>query len=284
MKLAIGTVQFGLDYGVTNTSGKVSLIDCEKILKVAKDAGITTLDTAAAYGTSEETLGKITQSNKFSIVTKVPSLKTHTSSKIIDSMEESSKNLNLSTVHGLLLHDENDLLGELAKENYNQLLLLKKQGKVNKIGISFYSVEAAIQILNSYDIDLIQIPASHLDRRFEHAGIFELAKNKGVEVHVRSLFLQGLLVLGEGERPSAFRQVPELLAYDVEVKKSELTPLQFALLYLIHTPNIDLAVIGCQSSEQLEEIIDAYLSCKELDILLPDVSTENNSLINPVNW
>ena len=284
MKLAIGTVQFGLNYGVTNLSGKASHFTCEKILKLALDAGISILDTAAAYGTSEGALGGLIQSSLFSIVTKVPSLKDQEPSKINVSLEQSLKKLNLNSVYGLLLHDENDLLGNFADKNYNQLQLLKNTGKVKKIGVSFYSVEAAIKILNDYDIDLIQIPASHLDRRFEHAGVIELAKKKGVEVHVRTLFLQGLLVVNEDKRPFAFKQKPELLAYDAEVKKSGLTSLQFALLYLIQTLNIDLGVVGCQSSDQLKEIIVAYQKCKKSNVVLADISTKNESLINPVNW
>ena len=284
MKLALGTVQFGLDYGVTNTSGQLSAESCSDILALAKKSGLKILATAAAYGESEEKLGKLISSNDFSVISKIPPLSNAAPEDILQHVETSLARLQRSKLEGLLLHDEQDLLGEKAEQYYNQLASLKTQGLVNKIGVSFYTVEAAEVILKRFDIDLIQIPANHLDRRFEKSGILTLAKSKGVEVHARSLFLQGLLAVYSKDRPTKFQGIKELKAFDSQVNNLALTPLQLALSYLTETTDIDYAIVGCLSAKQLEQIVEAYNFCKKFDLETLDLSTDDLSLINPVNW
>jgi len=284
MKLALGTVQFGLDYGVTNTSGKLTDEDSQNILALAHKFGLNTLDTAAAYGESEERLGHLAISQKFKLISKVPTLLNANPEMIQEYVKSSLSRLKRKQLDGLLLHSELDLLGDSAESYFKQLTLLKSQNLAVKIGVSCYSVEAAMVILNRFDIDLIQIPASHLDRRFEHSGVLALAKSKGVEVHARSLFLQGLLVVDSKGRPSKFKNIKELGVYDAQAKKLGLTPLQLAVSYIIQTKNIDYAVVGCLTAEQLDQIIEAYNHCLTLDVDIEDLSTENISLINPVNW
>jgi aryl-alcohol dehydrogenase-like predicted oxidoreductase len=284
MKLALGTVQFGLDYGVTNTSGKLSDEACQNILTLAEKSGLNTLDTAAAYGVSEDILGHLAISQRFKVISKVPALLNSNPEMIQEYVQVSLSRLKRKQLDGVLLHSELDLLGDSADSYFKQLTLLKSQKLAVKIGVSCYSVEAAMMILNRFDIDLIQIPASHLDRRFEHSGVLALAKSKGVEVHARSLFLQGLLVVEPKERPSKFKNIIELEKYDTQAKKLELTQLQLAVSYIIKTPDIDYAVVGCLTADHLVQIIDAYNHCLTLDVDIEDLSTENMSLINPVNW
>jgi len=284
MKLALGSVQFGLDYGVTNTSGKVSINECHEILRIAIDSGVSVLDTAADYGCSEQLLGQLEISQKFSMVTKVSSNSLLATGGAEKSIRTSLANLRRESIDVLLLHNELDLLSDNADRNYRQLINLKNSGLVNKIGVSVYSVTAAQKILSRYHIDLIQIPANHLDRRFEHSGVLKQAKKERVEIHARSLFLQGLLAVESSERPVAFQKIPELSVYDQQVKALKLTPLQLALSYITSTPLIDFAVIGCVSVIQLKQILDAYKECVQSSLEMPDISTENTALINPVNW
>lgn len=284
MKLALGTVQFGLDYGVTNTSGKLSDEACQNILTLAEKSGLNTLDTAAAYGESEDKLGYLAISQKFKLISKVPALMNSKPEMIQEYVKNSLSRLKREQLDGVLLHSEQDLLGDFAECYFKQLTELKSKKLAVKIGVSCYSVEAAITILNRFDIDLIQVPASHLDRRFEHSGVLALAKSKGVEVHTRSLFLQGLLVTDSKDRPIKFKNIIELEKYDAQAKKLDLTQLQLAVSYILQTPNIDYAVVGCLTAEQLAQIIDAYNHCLTLDVDIADLSTENMSLINPVNW
>ena len=284
VKLALGTVQFGLDYGITNTGGQPDHSNCSEILGVAKTAGIITLDTAAAYGDSEVRLGQLKLSQEFSIISKVPSLAEDDPEMIIQLVKKSLSRLQRTTLAGILLHDENDLLGLSGQYYFEKLVALKLEGLIDKIGVSFYTAEAAEVILNRFDIDLIQIPANILDRRFEFSGILALAKSKNIEVHARSLFLQGLLAATAYDRPKKFRNIKELNVFDSLVKELGISPLQLALAYLIKTPDINYAVVGCVSAEQLRQIVEAYEDCLLMEIELPDISTNNLSLINPSNW
>lgn len=284
MKLVLGTVQFGLDYGITNTVGQPDHSNCSEILRVAKTAGITTLDTAAAYGDSEVRLGQLKLSQEFSIISKVPSLAEDDPEMIIQLVKKSLSRLQRTTLAGILLHDENDLLGLSGEHYFEKLVALKSKGLIDKIGVSFYTAEAAEVILNRFDIDLIQIPANILDRRFEFSGILALAKSKNIEVHARSLFLQGLLAGAAYDRPKEFRNIKELNVFDSLVNELGISPLQLALAYLIKTPDINYAVVGCVSAEQLRQIVEAYEDCLLMEIELPDISTNNLSLINPSNW
>lgn len=284
MRLGLGTVQFGLDYGVTNTTGQLNSDTCKDILSYAQKGGIKILDTAAGYGESEDILGELEISKDFSLVSKIPTLAKSAPQSLRQSIETTLTRLKRDSINGILLHNEQDLLENKADDYYRELLSLKAQGVVGQIGVSFYSVEAANEIIKRYDIDLIQIPASHLDRRFENNKVIELAKSKNIEVHARSLFLQGLLLANPDKRPEKFRSFNELHRFDEQVELLNLTPLQLAMSYLTQTLEIDCAVVGCTSREQLTQIIDAYNFCKKVKIEVPNLSTLNSALINPVNW
>lgn len=282
MKIALGTAQFGLDYGVTNSGGQLSDDACLEILTFAEASGITKLDTAVAYGESEDKLGSFLLSQNFTVISKIPELSCADPLLIQQYVKSSLKKLKRKSLEAVLFHSEKNLLGGNADYYYEQLTLLKTKGLVNKVGVSFYTVEAAEIILSKYDIDLIQIPANILDRRFEKRGILRLAKSKGVEVHVRSIFLQGLLATNN--RPEKFKNNEELQRFDAEADRLSLTSMQLALLYLTRISDIDYAVVGCLSAQQLKEIVESYIYCSSSKKELPDLSSNNLSLINPTNW
>jgi aryl-alcohol dehydrogenase-like predicted oxidoreductase len=284
MKIALGTAQFGYDYGVTNTEGKVSRLNCRDILNYAKASSISMLDTASSYGESELILGEIVSPEYFMVVSKVSSLQGASPGLLKDRVYSSLARLRRENLYGLLMHDENDLLGANGDEYFSAMSELKRDGIVAKVGVSFYSVESALDLLMRYDLDIIQIPASQLDRRFEHGGILKIAKDRGVEVHARSIFLQGLLLVDAAARPLSFHGFEALGVFDVYVKRLGLTPLQFALLYIVSMPQIDYATVGCVSAAQLNEIVEAYEFCLNANIPCPDISTSNTSLINPTAW
>lgn len=284
MKLALGTVQFGTDYGVTNSQGQVKLDVVKDILIEAKAAGIQVLDTAAAYGSSEQVLGRVSVSQEFNVITKIPALGVSPSGKLTKSFNLSLERLSRNYLSGLLFHAENDLLGKQANVFYKEVISLRDEGKVSKIGASFYSVDAARFVIENFDIDLIQIPANQLDRRFEKSGVLNFAKEKGIEVHARSLFLQGLLAVPKRGRPSQFHAYSELMHFDNLAKEKGLTPVQLALSYLKQSPFIDSGVIGCLSVAQLKGIISAYRSLDGRGVINNDLSSDDLSLINPTNW
>lgn len=293
MNLILGTVQFGLDYGITNDSGKVSTTEAQHILQVANQSGIQYLDTAAAYGDSEAVLGQLCYNcNEFDIISKIPSSKTH-AVDIRTSVESSLGRLQCSNLHAILFHDQQDVLGEQSKQSFETLAQLKDENKIAKVGASFYSPKALESALINHDLDIIQIPANCLDQRFQQSGLLDEAKRQGVEVHVRSLFLQGLLLSENNQLPACLLQFKsELTHYFNTARELSLTPLQLALMYLISNECMDYGVVGCLNSQQLIEIKDAYNFSQALlsdhnlknSLDLSLLASSSELLINPSLW
>jgi aryl-alcohol dehydrogenase-like predicted oxidoreductase len=282
MKLALGTVQFGLDYGVTNKSGKVSNQEINKILSLAKKHGLNILDTAAAYGNSEEILGK-SASGCFKIISKIPSLSNYDGT-ITESVYSTLSNVKRSSIYGMILHDERDIRN---KAQYRELMKVKDKGIISKIGCSFYSLDALeFSLNNKVEMDIIQIPGSCLDQRFEKSGLLERAKERNIEVHCRSLFLQGILLEREA-LPSSLKMFEKDIAsfYDY-AKLQGLSPIELALSYVFQCELIDYGVVGCQSKSQLDEIICSYNSLikKQLNIPLSQLASSEDVLLNPAKW
>lgn len=284
MKLALGTVQFGLNYGVTNTLGQVQQAEVSSILSQASKYGITVLDTACSYGNSETVLGE-NNTNKFNIITKVPHLGDYSLGMLSSYADLSIKKTKHSVLDGLLLHNESDLLGPYGKDIFSELSSLKENGKVNKIGVSFYNADIAKKTLDKFDVDLIQVPASCLDQRFELSGLLELAKEKEIEIHARSLFLQGLLITSEENRPNQFKKNKDLIRFDDYAKSISLSQIELAVSYLANNKLIDFGVIGCLKASQLIEVVDAYSRViNHCSIDHEQLESDNISLINPSLW
>lgn len=279
MKIALGTAQFGLDYGITNAGGQVSLDVVGDLLSMSAAEGINVLDTAIAYGESEKVLGKF-DLFKFDVVSKVPSLKGEKRT-ISELARESLESLGIEKLYGFLMHDENDV----HNEHLDSLHELKQQGITDKVGASFYTPEKAILAIETGMMDLIQIPANQLDSRFEEAGVYQVAQQYGVEVHVRSIFLQGLLAVGDSQRPERFKNHADLVRFDDCAKGVGLSPLELALDYVSKKTSVDRGVIGCTSCGQLEQIIAAYRQAEKLATdSLPLLASDDDILLNPSRW
>lgn len=295
MKLALGTAQFGLDYGITNSDGKTSPEEMQKIIHMASDNNIFLYDTANGYGDSEIQLGKVTeQLNKIQFISKfiVPETEAF---DINQAVRDSLNKLQHPNLYGFLFHNENDLLSNQGERCYQQLLELKANGKIKKIGASFYTLQALEKALNNYKLDLIQIPASCLDQRFQKSGLLAEAQKQNIEVHARSLFLQGLLLDNNVQLPDTIKKFKKHLDYYFKTAKQlNLTPLELALLYLQKTDEINYGVVGCQNDQQLLGIINAYNNVKrdvkrdvknnKYDIDLSCLSVNETRLLNPSLW
>ncbi len=197
MKIALGTVQFGLLYGIANDNGQVSEREAKRILEYAKEFSIDTLDTAIAYGSSEQCLGDIGVEN-WDIVTKlsaIPKDCKKVGAWIEGQLLESLKRLNVRNVKGFMLHNPMQLLEQHGEEIWSTMVNMKDRGFVNKIGLSVYSPQELDQILNFIQPDIIQIPLNILDQRFLEKNYINRLKESGIEIHARSAFLQGLLLL-----------------------------------------------------------------------------------------
>lgn len=286
-KLAIGTVQFGLDYGVSNSLGKINKSEVCKIVDFAHQAGIDTYDTAPSYGNSEQVLGEVL-GGKDCIITKTPSLPSADTGNIISyldaSYESSLKNLKQNCVHGLLVHNADDLLRAGGNKIYEWLSNKKINSQVSKIGVSIYSADQLDKILELYSIDLVQLPLNILDQRLIHSGHLAKLKDLGIEVHVRSVFLQGLLLMNQDEIPEYFAKYKKLLfLFHKECEMQNVSPIELSLRFVMSLDNVDKVIVGVNSRSQLAEIVES--SNTQLfgkDFL--HLSTSDLGLVNPSLW
>lgn len=282
MKLALGTVQFGLDYGISNTQGIVPEQEVKRILDVAHDAGIRLLDTGCVYGNSEELLGKLLSagSYQFSVVDKVPDIESYHLS-VSEVVLQSIEKLKVDKLKGILLHNAADLNDQTFKE----LESLKSQGLVDKIGISVYYPSQTFDLCDRYDIDLVQCPLNLFDQRFVETECISHLKSKNVEVHARSLFLQGLLLMPRGKLPKYFAPYYDLFDRLKGHCRGHDIDLQTAALTIAHQQQeVDQFVIGVCSAEQLQQVVEAYNKAAKVKFEIADFSSHEEALISPFLW
>ena len=294
MKLGIGTAQFGLDYGISNTSGKTSLKDVQSILKIATENGVDVLDTANFYGDSESAIGScLHEQNRFRIITKTPVLKENRYSSddgiiIKKAFYESLKRLKLSSVAGLLIQDAYNVLAEGGEFLYEGMLELKYKGLVEKIGFSVYNGEQIDKLLDLYDFELIQVPVNVLDQRLIMGGELKKLKNKDIEIHARSIFLQGLLLMEPDNLHSFFDPIkPVINKYRSFVISRGLTPVEGAINFVASVPEIDYIIVGVNTVEQLKANLDGFKSTLKDRMPLENFSMfslEESRYINPSLW
>ena len=224
-RLVLGGAQLGLAYGISNASAMpTSLSEAEAILTYASTHDIKKIDTAAAYGDSEGLLGAILHRpglQEFKVITKtlpLPSLDT-IDSKALQLVKEtflrSLEKLKQASVYALMVHHADDLLKVNSNRLYDWLLELKAQGLVDKIGCSFYTREQLDKALAKFSLDIIQVPANIFDQRLlENEYLIRLSQS--MEIHVRSVFLQGLIFLDVARLPENIKNLakPYLNAFN----------------------------------------------------------------------
>lgn len=285
MKLALGTVQFGLDYGIANESGRVTEHEAGAILKRAQSCGVDTLDTAIAYGDSENVLGRLGLTG-WKTITKLPAVPDDCSDVMLwirHQLHLSMNRLGVTQLYGVLLHRPGQLIEHIGPDLYAALLDVQAQGLVSKIGVSIYAPAELDALLNSFHLDLVQAPLSILDRRLLDSGWAKRLNEAAVEVHARSAFLQGLLLMPVSQRPVSFnRWIYIWKTWDHWLCKVGLTPLQACLRFFNDLPEIDRVVVGVDTASQLNEILLA--STGKLSSLPEFDPLEDERLINPATW
>lgn len=275
-KLGIGSVQFGMDYGISNKSGRTPLNEIEEILKIASYSNIDLIDTAVAYGNSEEVLGNCNACDmSFKVVTKV------TGSNLLEDFNSSLKRLKSKKVYGLLLHS----FKEFNDSSYKQLLQIKNEDKAKKIGVSVYNAAEIEFILKNYNIDIIQLPLNIFDRRLLRSASLKKLKNRNVEIHCRSAFLQGLAFMDPYELPSYFSEIRNtLLEFQNTLKSYNISVESACLGFLKRIREIDYIICGVNNCNQFNEIIKAFNS-DSVDIETIDkFEIEQERFLNPSLW
>lgn len=285
MKLALGTVQFGLDYGVANVSGRVTMQEANAIVQRALACDMDTLDTAIAYGDSEAVLGQLGV-QEWKTVTKLPALPEDcqdVSRWVQDQVRQSMARLRVTKLHGLLLHCPDQLHTSAGHALYAALQEVKAQGATRKIGVSVYTPTELDALFDVYAFDLVQAPLNIIDRRLLESGWASRLHAAGVEVHTRSALLQGLLLMPADQRPSKFNRWASIWSvWDQWLIRENLTPLQACLHYFNNLAEVDRVVVGVNTVSQLNEIIESANG--ELSSL-PEFNTlEDLRLINPATW
>lgn len=257
-RLGLGTVQFGQAYGVSNTRGRVPAADVAAILSRAAEAGISVLDTAANYGEAERTLGALPAlTQPFRLVTKTIALKNGLDA-VLAGARQSVETLGRKPVDLLLVHAADDLRGPDGRVLWNALLTLRDEGLVRGIGISAYVSDDPVRLARDFRPAAMQVPLSLLDQRLIQSGALAAMKDLGVEIHARSLFLQGLLFLPPEALPPKLRHAgAHLDALRQRLRTAGTTPLAAALAFALQRPEVDVAVVGVTTPAELDGILAA---------------------------
>ena len=284
-KLSLGTAQFGMKYGIANKLGQISFAEAKKIFLKIKSEGIYSIDTASSYEKSEEILGKIDLSG-LEITSKIylPPEKLLDVNDFINNKINFSLNLlGQKKIYGLLIHNPDVLLSKSGNEIYDQLMILKKQGKISKIGISIYSPNILEELLNKFNLDIVQSPLNIFDQRLITSGWTKILSQMKIEIQVRSIFLQGLLLNQDDvlinkfkEFKSNFDQIKNF------VKNKNISVMELCLSYIFMHKEIDKVIVGIDSLLQLNQILNSLSA--NLDEEINFLSSNDENLIDPRNW
>lgn len=290
MKLALGTVQFGLEYGITNTHGQTSAAECHEILTLAKNLGISTLDTSCSYGNAESVLGNYPDLAKhFNVITKSPAfseakITSQHVTKIRESIERSCCLLNTPVLAGVLVHQCDDIFKPGGEAIYQALMHQKSLGNIKKIGVSVYHQKQIEQVIKHFDVDIIQLPFNIFDQRLLHDGTLATLAQRDIDIHARSVFLQGLFFTSPAALPDFFSSAKKpLLNLKAYAEQQGITIAELALGFVKGFPQIKEIICGVNTSMQLIELINAF----QKKVTLPNTSqfaiTDEN-IVSPVNW
>jgi len=284
-RIALGTVQFGLSYGVANNKGQTSYQESKKIVKLAQQNGVNTLDTAVIYGSSEETLGKIGVDG-WKIITKLPEISSEPKNiqKLIHKqITDSLRRLKVSKLYAVLLHDSGMLSSKNGEVYWDTLHNLKGEGIVQKIGYSIYTPDELDTFYERFYPDIIQAPFNIIDNRLDNSGWLQRMSDDQVEIHARSIFLQGLLLMKQNKRPPYFKQWDSLWeSWHRYLKEEDITAIEASLGYVMSDSRIDKLVIGVDCIAHLQQIIN--LSKEKLEKIPNIFSSKDQKLINPSMW
>jgi len=282
MKLVLGSVQLGKNYGLVNGK-KIKRADISKIINLVLKSKISFIDTSANYGNSEKIIGN-SRLNRLNIITKfkLPNKKIDISNWVERNILFSLKKLNVNMIYGLLVHDVNDVLKKSGKSYLNCLLNLKKIGIVKKIGLSVYSPEDLNIVWKFWKPDIVQVPFNILDNRFLVSNWFKKLKKNNIKIFVRSCFLQGLLI-SDCDLIKKFKKHKKILdKFSLWCLDNNLSKIKASLHFVKKYKMIDYLVIGFNSYGQLKEIIKIF---NQPLVKIPTLFRCNKlSLIDPRRW
>jgi len=282
-KIVLGTVQFGLDYGINNQTGKIHANEIDKILIAAHSNYITMLDTSFAYGDSEKVIGQSLQriNIPFQIVSKIPK----TDFEPQEILNKSLNSLICNSLYGYLIHNFSYYINN--PEIWDFLKRKKEEGIFKKIGFSlYYPYELEYLLDNKVNFDLVQVPYNIFDRRFER--FFKSLRMMDVEIHVRSVFLQGLFFINLENIPSYFDSIKnKLIELNQISKKTGISISHLCLCFVMQNEFINKVVIGVDSEKNLLENIHYNKKINEFRKISKRLNlfeVKDESILLPFNW
>lgn len=283
-KIVLGTAQFGLDYGINNTTGQIPENQVFEILEESLISGIDGLDTAYAYGNSELVIGNYIKKHGyvFKIISKLPECNP---SDVRNIFESSLERLGVDGLYGYMCHSFQHCIDN--PEIWDLLEKLKSEGKIKKIGISlYYPSELEYIIEKKICVDIIQVPYNIFDRRFEE--YFPVLNKMGVKIFVRSVFLQGLVFKKPSELDDYFTKIKDKitqlhsLAVELNIPIAALC-LNVAIL----NEFVDQVVVGVDSVQNLKEIVSSSVYHDDVQNIIPKLYSlreDDENMILPMNW
>ena len=286
-KLSLGSVQWGSSYGISNINGQTEANEVSKILNEARLKGIKLIDTATSYGTAESVLGNY-DLNFFSIVTKTPSFEKSIvtkldAEKLISKFKQSLKKLNIKSCYGLLLHHKKEIFKDGGENLIFALNELKSKGLVKKIGLSIYDSTKINEVVEKLKPDIIQLPLNVFDQRVIQDGTLKYLKSNNIEIHARSIFLQGLLLMPYEKIPIFFKKWShKFKEWERICLEKKMNFVEVALNFVINQKDVDYCIIGIESLKQLRQCILATEKTIKIDV--SELACKDIELINPTNW
>jgi aryl-alcohol dehydrogenase-like predicted oxidoreductase len=284
----LGTAQFGLAYGISNDRGQVPRSEVESILEAAANSGCNILDTAAVYGDSEQVLGDCYSTPRFRVVTKTAQFRTsvigaEAAATLRATFENSLSRLRLERVHGLLIHYADDLLASGGDRLWREMERLRAEGSVSRIGASLYDGAQLDRLLERFPFGIVQVPLNVLDQRLVRSGRLADLRQRGIEVHVRSPFLQGILLMAPADLPAWFAPIRPLVeGFQAAARSRGLTPLEAAIAFVRNQPDVDVMVMGFTGRDQFADCLTAYRRQVAFDAT--KFSSDDPRFLNPMNW
>ena len=284
-RLVLGSANFGNEYGLANNHQLLDRERVSNILETADGAGITYIDTAPSYGQSEIMLGSIGIS-KFRMISKIPWIQTKNESvpeRMRSIVTESLKNLCCDNLHAILLHRPEQLFTNEGDEIFAELFSMKEQGLTKYIGCSVYDVSELENTVQKFRFDIIQLPLSVVDQRFLISGWIDRLVSSGIQVHARSIFLQGLLLMSKKLQPDWIQERDVVLKdWRQFLFETGYSPIEKCLEFVLGIKDISGILVGVDSVDHLTQIINFTSNYRLLENFVP--SEFNELIIDPRRW
>ncbi len=289
-RLALGTAQFGGHYGISNRDGRPDEREIAAILERASEAGIDMLDCATAYGGAEAIVGRWLGARRLRVVTKVPAVQSAVieasdGAAWLDVVAQSIERLRVEKLDSLLVHHAADFAKAGWQHLRDALATAQQRGWTARVGASIYDAEQLALVESRMNVEVVQLPLNVLDRRPIESGLLQRLATAGKEIHIRSVFLQGLLLMAPEELPGYFWAAREqIVGLQRRWQERGLSALAGCLAFVAQRTEVDRIVVGVNRRAELDEIIDAWRQAGDCAIDFgptPDISA---AYLDPSRW